>query len=189
MTALRTQAFVHGRTAQRRECCIEFGTCEDLVQKNMTSLRATSNHANLVTSPWCLAEHRKLHHSGLTAHWHPSFESSQRYGLKFHSSAIWHREIFLDYHKNGFTFTWPRIVTNFFLIKPTDALIFPHLFMSRNYMFRAVPLPIIRSFPLYLRHWYMSCKYDNIYQCRMYSGKLLMVGKELPETCRVSWQK
>jgi hypothetical protein len=25
-------------------------------------------------------------------------------------------------------------------------------------MFRAVPLPIIRSFPLYIRHWYMSCK-------------------------------
>jgi len=28
-------------------------------------------------------------------------------------------------------------------------------------MFRAVPLPIIRSFPLYIRHWYMSCKFDS----------------------------
>ena len=30
------------------------------------------------------------------------------------------------------TFMWPCIVTNFFLIKPTDALIFPNLFLSRN---------------------------------------------------------
>jgi len=64
-----------------------------------------------------------------------------------------------------------------FLIKPTDALIFQNLFLSRNYMFRAVPLPIVRSFPLYIRHWYMLCKFDDIYQCRMYSGKLLMIGR------------
>ena len=101
MTDLRTQAFVHGRTAQRRECCIDFGTCEHLVQTNMLSLSATSNHANLVTSPWRLAEDRNLRPSGVTAHWHPSFKSSQRYGLKFLSSAIWHRENFLGYHKNG----------------------------------------------------------------------------------------
>jgi len=44
-------------------------------------------------------------------------------------------------------------------------------------MFRAVPLPIIRSFSLYIRHWYMSCKFDDIYQRRMYSGKLLMMGR------------
>jgi len=91
MTALRMQAFVHGRTVQRRECGIDFGTFEDLVQKNMTTLSATSNHANLVTSPWRLAKDRNLLHSGMTAHWHPSFKSSQRYGLKFQSSAIWHR--------------------------------------------------------------------------------------------------
>jgi len=34
-------------------------------------------------------------------------------------------------------------------------------------MFRAVPLPIIRSFLLYIRHWYMSCSFNDIYQCRM----------------------
>jgi hypothetical protein len=62
-------------------------------------------------------------------------------------------------------------------------------------MFRAVPLPIIRSFPLYILHWYISYRFDDsfeelpgparklssnmhdIYQCRMYSGKLLMMGK------------
>jgi hypothetical protein len=32
----------------------------------------------------------------------------------------------------GFTFMLPCIVTNFFLVKPTDALISPNLFLSRN---------------------------------------------------------
>jgi len=51
-------------------------------------------------------------------------------------------------------------------------------------MFRAIPLPIIGSFPLYIRHWYMSCSYDNSFQARlvvieslMYSGKLPMMGR------------
>ena len=46
-----------------------------------------------------------------------------------------------------------------FLIKPTDALISQIYFVKKFYMFRAVPLPIIRSFPLYIRHWYMSCRF------------------------------
>jgi len=44
-------------------------------------------------------------------------------------------------------------------------------------MFQAVPLPVIRSFPLYIRHWYMSSNFHDIYQCRIYSGKLLMMGR------------
>jgi hypothetical protein len=43
-------------------------------------------------------------------------------------------------------------------------------------MFRAVPLSIIRSSPPYIRHWYMSFKFDE-YQCRMYGGELLMMGR------------
>jgi len=50
----------------------------------------------------------------------------------------------------------------FFLIKPTDAQIY---FVKKLYMFWAVPVPIIRSLPLYIRRWYM------------YSGKLLMMGR------------
>ena len=53
----------------------------------------------------------------------------------------------MHYHSN-FTFIWPCIVTNFFLIKPTDALISQIYFVKKLYMFRAVPLPITRSFPL-----------------------------------------
>jgi hypothetical protein len=44
-------------------------------------------------------------------------------------------------------------------------------------VFRAVSLPIIRSSPLYIRHWYMSSKLHDTYQCRMYSGELLMMGR------------
>ena len=71
-------------------------------------------------------------------------------------------------------------------------------------MFRAFPLSIIRSYLLYIRRWYIPCRFDDnlqagsgwncsciltllgschqnlqkIYQCRMYSRKLLMMGKE-----------
>jgi hypothetical protein len=76
----------------------------------------------------------------------------------------------------------------FFLIKLTDALIFPNLFLSRNYMFRAVSLSIIRSFPLYMQHWYMSCSFDDSSQARLVvleSGKLLMMGRG---TARSMWR-
>jgi hypothetical protein len=66
----------------------------------------------------------------------------------------------------------------FFLIKPTDALIFSKfIFVKKLYMFRAVPLPITRSFPLYIRHWYTSSNLHDIYKCRTYRGKLLMMGR------------
>ena len=54
----------------------------------------------------------------------------------------------------------------FFLIKPTDALISQLCFVKKLYMFQAVPLPIIRSFPLYIRHWCMSCRFDDSFQAR-----------------------
>jgi len=79
----------------------------------------------------------------------------------------------------------------FFLIKPTDALISQICFVKKLYMFWADPLPIIMSFLLYIWHWYTSCRFDDscqarpghawqlssnlhdIYQCQMYSGKLM----------------
>jgi len=35
----------------------------------------------------------------------------------------------------------------------------------------------------------MSSNMHDIYQYRMYSGKLLMMGRGTAETCRVAWQK
>ena len=43
-------------------------------------------------------------------------------------------------------------VPHFFLIKPTDTLIPKVIFVKKLYMFWAVPLPIIMSFPLYIGH-------------------------------------
>jgi len=34
-------------------------------------------------------------------------------------------------------------------------------------MFRVGPLPIISSFPLYIRHWYMLCRFDDSFQARL----------------------
>jgi hypothetical protein len=80
-------------------------------------------------------------------------------------------------------------------------------------MCQAVPLPIIRSLPLYIRHWYISCRFDDSFQawprwncssilfmlegrhqtCMTYTSAKYTVevfwwwAEELPETCRVSW--
>ena len=85
----------------------------------------------------------------------------------------------------------------FFLNNQPDALIIQIYYVIKLYMFRASSLSIIRSFPLYIRHWYVlpsrlrmelssiltlfGSGHPNLhetYQCRMYSGKLLMRGKE-----------
>jgi len=60
------------------------------------------------------------------------------------------------------------VYRNKFLFNKTNKRTnFPNLFLSRNtYLFRAVPLPIIRSFSLYIRHWYMSCRFDDSFQAR-----------------------
>jgi hypothetical protein len=35
---------------------------------------------------------------------------------------------------------------------------------KKLYMFRGFPLPIIRSFLPYIRHWYISCWFYDIFQ-------------------------
>jgi len=66
-----------------------------------------------------------------------------------------------------FNFMWPCIVTKFFLINPTDALNFSKfIFVKKIYMFRAVPPPFFRYFPLYIRYWYITCKFDDSFQAR-----------------------
>jgi hypothetical protein len=56
------------------------------------------------------------------------------------------------------------LLSDLFLIKPTDALISQIYFVKKLYMFRAVPLPIIRSLPPYIRHWYLSCSFDDSFR-------------------------
>ena len=47
----------------------------------------------------------------------------------------------------------PCIVIDFFLSNQPEALIIQIYSVIKLYMFRASSLPIIRSFPLYIRHW------------------------------------
>jgi hypothetical protein len=37
-------------------------------------------------------------------------------------------------------------------------------FVKKLYMFRAFPLPVIRSFLVYIRHWRISCRFDESFQ-------------------------
>jgi hypothetical protein len=67
-----------------------------------------------------------------------------------------------------FTFMWPCTVTNFFIIKPTDALISQIYFSLKLYIFRTVPLHIISSFTVHLALVYA------IQVCRQLSSKTPM---------------
>ena len=102
---------------------------------------------------------------------------------------------------SNFTFMLPRIVTDFLLNNQPDAPIIQINSVIKFYMFRASSLPIIRSSILYIRHWQVSCRvFDDrfqaesvpswlcleavirnlheTYQCRMYSIRLLMMGRQ-----------
>jgi len=65
-----------------------------------------------------------------------------------------------------------------------DALIIHIYSVIKLYMFRTSSLPIITSFLLYIRQfhpdsaWKQSSNLQETYQCRMYSRKLLMMGRE-----------
>ena len=86
----------------------------------------------------------------------------------------------------------------FFIIKPTRCTNFSNLFCFgvKLYMFRTVPLSIIRSFSLYTQQWYMSYRFAgslraeesapdlklsadlcDIHHCCAYSEKLLMMDR------------
>jgi hypothetical protein len=53
----------------------------------------------------------------------------------------------------NFTFTLLSIVIDFFLNNQPDTSIIQIYSVIKLHMFRAYSLPIIRSFPLYIRHW------------------------------------
>ena len=51
------------------------------------------------------------------------------------------------------------------------------IFGIKLYMFRTIPLSIIRSFSLYAQQWYMSSNLYDIYLCCVYNAKLLMLDR------------
>jgi len=56
-------------------------------------------------------------------------------------------------------------------------------------MFRAVSLPIIRSYPLYIWHWHMLYGFDDsLHAGSGWNILILHVSCKLPETCWISYQ-
>jgi hypothetical protein len=51
------------------------------------------------------------------------------------------------------------------------------IFGIKLYMFRTVPLSIIRSFSLYTQQWYKSANLYGIYHCCIYIKELLMMDR------------
>ena len=80
-------------------------------------------------------------------------------------------------HRNKFLFNKTNRRTNFS----------EFIFVKKLYTFRAVPLSIIRSFPLYIRHWYMSCRFDDSFHARPSWSCLKSVIK-LPWHIPVQWK-
>jgi hypothetical protein len=58
-----------------------------------------------------------------------------------------------------FTFMWPCIVTNFFVIKPTRCTNFTNLFWHETTYFGQFLCPLSGVYSLYTRQWYMSYRF------------------------------
>ena len=97
-----------------------------------------------------------------------------------------------------------NVSTKLLIIKPTTCTSFSNLFWTEIYIFRTVPLSIIRSFSLYTKQWYTSyrfadslqagaaCKLSgnryDLYHCCVYSEKLLMMDRGIVQNIYSSFQ-
>jgi hypothetical protein len=57
-----------------------------------------------------------------------------------------------------------RQLSKWFLLNSRPTNYSKFIFVKKLYMFRAIPLPIIRSSPPYIQRWYMSCNFDDSFQ-------------------------
>ena len=91
------------------------------------------------------------------ASWHVTVHRDSWPCIVTRDRASWHVTVHRD--------MWPCIVTNFFLVKPTDALISQIYFYQETLHVSGSSFAhSSRVFPLYIRHWYMSCKFDESFQ-------------------------
>ena len=84
-----------------------------------------------------------------------------------------------------------NILYKFLIIKPTRCTISQIYFGKKLYMFRTLPLSIIRSFPLYTQQWYMSYKLADSFQAWVPSWSCLQTVSKpvwhIPLLC-VQWK-
>ena len=59
------------------------------------------------------------------------------------------------------TFSWPCVVINSYNKTNYMHQFLKFIFEIKFYMFRTVPLSIVRSFSLYTQQWYMSYRFDD----------------------------
>jgi hypothetical protein len=113
--------------------------------------------------------------------------------------------VFINNITATFIYMLPCIVIDFFLNNQPDALIIQIYSVIKLYLFRSSSLPIIRSFTLYIRHCYVSCRFFNEFHpdsAWKWSSHICMKltsaycteenswwwAERMPETCRVLWQ-
>jgi len=96
--------------------------------------------------------HAKTHHSVARNILGNVAKSTVMYGIfvSSHHQAVVHN---VDISQANFTFMLLCIVMNLYLNNQPDALIIQIYSAIKLYMFLASSLPIIRIFPLYIRHW------------------------------------
>ena len=77
----------------------------------------------------------------------------------------WVPQVISRFYKRGNFYIHVTVHRNKFLFnnQPDASLILIYSFI-KHYMFRVSSLPIIRSFLLYIRHWYVSCRFDDRFQ-------------------------
>jgi hypothetical protein len=92
-----------------------------------------------VTTSWLVTVHRNMWQCIVTC-----------------DRASWHVTVHRD--------MWPCIVANFLIIKPTRCTNSQIYFGMKLYMFRTVPLSIIRSYSLYTQQWYMSYRFVDSFR-------------------------
>ena len=77
---------------------------------------------------------------------------------------------------------WPCILTDFFIVNQLDALISQIYFGMKLYMFRTVPLSIIRSYSLYTQQWYISHRFVDSLRAGSGCSILILLARCL-QTC------
>ena len=88
-------------------------------------------------------------------------------------ATLWLLYVHVTVHRNKFLFN-----------KTNKTHEFPKFyFVKKLYTFRPFPLPIVRSFLLYIRHWYISCRSDDSFQAGSGWNILTLLGS-CHQTCK-----
>ena len=124
------------------------------------------------------------------------------------SGKIYVNGLCVKYHWTHFTFMWPRIITNFFLIKPTRSTNFPNLFRQKTLHVSGISFAHHQEFSTvnselvyFMQIWWqlpsrvrMTLLGSCHKICMKYTSSEFTVenswwwAKEMPETGRVFWQ-